>query len=60
MDNEALQKGARQDLAEFLVINLAEQVQQKRAEPVRVRVRVAEVHNDGAEEMVLTWAGSQM
>ena len=55
VDNESFEQNPRDDLAETTVLNLREQVQNHGAEPVGVCIRVAQVHNHGTHQMILTW-----
>ena len=55
MDDEAFKQNLRHDLTEFLILCMLEKMQNKVAEPMCVGVRVAEMHDQGADQMVLTW-----
>lgn len=57
--DEALQERSGHDLAEPLVVDFCEQEKQQRAEPVRVRIGVAQVHDGGTENMVLTYTNDE-
>ena len=53
VNNESLQKDFGYNLSEAIVLHLHKQVEQQRAKPVGVGVRVSKMEYDRAEEMVL-------
>ena len=53
MHDEALKENFGHDFAEAVILMLSEQVEEQGAEPMGVSVRIAEVEDDRAEQMVL-------
>ena len=55
VNQESLQQDSRHDLSELVDLHLMEEVQHQGTEPVRMRVRVTQVEDHGAQEVVLTY-----
>jgi hypothetical protein len=55
MHDETFKEHFGHNLAEAFVFGMLEEVQKAATEPVRVGVRVMEIEDDGADEVVLSY-----